>query len=104
MAKIVQYNIFGEAEPVEVAPRGYDAFIAKFKRKKTTDDCYTPQPVFDAVLNFVGTLTDLEGVEIVRPFWPGAERAAAERAAATELQLSPRELRIIAELDKQAGK
>ena len=34
MAKIVQLNIFGEAEPVEVAPRGYDAFVAKFKRKK----------------------------------------------------------------------
>ena len=32
------------------------------------------------------------------------EDKPAERAAATELQLSPRELRIIAELDKQAGK
>ena len=46
----------------------YDAFVDKFVPKKTTDDCYTPQPVYDAMLAFVGTLTDLEGREIVRPF------------------------------------
>lgn len=59
----------------------YDAFVDKFVPKKTTDDCYTPQPVYDAVLRFVGTLTDLEGREIVRPFWPGADYKAADYPA-----------------------
>lgn len=27
----------------------YDAFVEKFKPKKTTDDCYTPANVYDAV-------------------------------------------------------
>ena len=27
----------------------YDAFVEKFKPKKTTDDCYTPPLVYDAV-------------------------------------------------------
>ena len=59
----------------------YDAFVDKFVPKKTTDDCYTPQPVYDAVLAFVGTLINLEGREIVRPFWPGADYKAADYPA-----------------------
>lgn len=27
----------------------YEAFINKFKAAKTTDDCYTPQPIYEAV-------------------------------------------------------
>ena len=27
----------------------YDAFVEKFKPKKTTDDCYTPPLVYDAI-------------------------------------------------------
>ena len=27
----------------------YDDFVEKFKPKKTTDDCYTPPDVFEAV-------------------------------------------------------
>lgn len=27
----------------------YDAFVEKFTPKKTTDDCYTPPLVYDAV-------------------------------------------------------
>ena len=51
----------------------YDGFVDKFKAKLTTDDCYTPAPVYDAVLNFVGKLTNLEGRPIVRPFYPGGD-------------------------------
>ena len=54
----------------------YEGFVAKFKHnknKKTTDDCYTPQPVYEEVLRFVGELTDLKGREIVRPFFPGGD-------------------------------
>ena len=50
---------------------GYDEFTDKFKQKLTTDDCYTPPSVYDAVLKFAGTITDLKGRKVVRPFYPG---------------------------------
>lgn len=51
----------------------YDAFVDKFKQKLTTDDCYTPPAVYDAVLAFVQTFTNTEGRKIVRPFFPGGD-------------------------------
>ena len=52
----------------------YDGFVEKFKPKKTTDDCYTPPAVYDAVLDYVNrNVTPLEGREVVRPFWPGGD-------------------------------
>ena len=51
----------------------YDGFVDKFEAKKTTDDCYTPEKVYDVILDFVGTLCPLEGKEIVRPFFPGGD-------------------------------
>jgi len=49
----------------------YDAFVDKFQQKLTTDDCYTPKPVYDAVLKFVAGIADLDGRKVVRPFFPG---------------------------------
>ena len=51
----------------------YDEFVDKFKQKLTTDDCYTPPAVYDAVLGFVGTITNLEGRKVIRPFFPGGD-------------------------------
>jgi hypothetical protein len=53
----------------------YDAFVAKFdkNKEKTTDDCYTPQPVYEAVLEWLRGEVDLEGKEIMRPFYPGGD-------------------------------
>lgn len=52
----------------------YDGFVDKFKPKKTTDDCYTPAPVYDAVVDYVDrNVTPLQGREVVRPFWPGGD-------------------------------
>ena len=56
----------------------YDGFVGKFEAKKTTDDCYTPEKVYDAILAFVGTLTPLEGRPIVRPFFPGGDFVSYE--------------------------
>lgn len=51
---------------------GYDEFLDKFKQKLTTDDCYTPAPVYDAVLDFVAkNILPLDGIAVVRPFYPG---------------------------------
>lgn len=52
----------------------YDGFVEKFKPKKTTDDCYTPPAVYEAVLDYVDrNVAPLEGREVVRPFWPGGD-------------------------------
>ncbi len=51
----------------------YNEFIDKFKPKLTTDDCYTPQPVYDVVLNYVKEKCDIEGLEVLRPFYPGGD-------------------------------
>ena len=60
----------------------YKAFVEKFKPKKTTDDCYTPANIYEAVL----------------------EWAAAERAAAKVWKLSPREIEIQKILERRAEK
>lgn len=55
----------------------YDGFVDKFKPKKTTDDCYTPPAVYDAVLDFVHRTWALpEKTLIVRPFYPGGDYKA----------------------------
>ena len=51
----------------------YDGFIEKFKPKKTTDDCYTPPAVYDAILGWLRENANIEGREIVRPFYPGGD-------------------------------
>lgn len=49
----------------------YEKFITKFKAAKTTDDCYTPQPIYEAVVDYVFRKGNLpEDTEIVRPFRP----------------------------------
>jgi hypothetical protein len=50
----------------------YDAFVDKFRAKKTTDDCYTPPIVYDAILEWVRKEYNVTG-PIVRPFFPGED-------------------------------
>ena len=80
--KAVQLNIFGDEEVLIQAKRtrqetfeDYDAFVAKFDKDapKTTDDCYTPQPIYEAILEWLGEKVDLRGRPIVRPFYPGGD-------------------------------
>ena len=52
----------------------YDGFVEKFKPKKTTDDCYTPPHIYQLVRDWVNErIMPLDGVEVVRPFWPGGD-------------------------------
>jgi hypothetical protein len=51
----------------------YDAFVDKFKRKNTTDECYTPIDVYECVLDYVRDNCDIGGLEIVRPFFPNMD-------------------------------
>ena len=77
-----QQTLFPEYESASVDLAGrpskpkhesYDAFVEKFKPKLTTDDCYTPPAVYDAVLDWVRKNCDIEGCNIVRPFYPGGD-------------------------------
>ena len=51
----------------------YAAFVEKFVSKKTTDECYTPQKVYDVVKDWAVERYGLQGREIVRPFYPGGD-------------------------------
>ena len=51
----------------------YEEFVEKFKPKKTTDDCYTPENVYEVIKEWAVERYNLQGREIVRPFWPGAD-------------------------------
>lgn len=48
----------------------YEAFEKKFERKKTTDECLTPNAVYEVVLGWATAHYRIEGRPVVRPFWP----------------------------------
>ena len=78
---VKQYDLFGDEINVQAKRtkaqifEDYDAFVAKFNadRPKTTDECYTPQPVYQAVLEWLRGRANIEGRPIVRPFFPGGD-------------------------------
>ena len=51
----------------------YDAFVDKFKPKKTTDDCYTPDNVYKSVSEWVTSEYNLNPSKFCRPFYPGGD-------------------------------
>ena len=72
-------NLFGEKE-IRFVERDnskvglfhdYEGFVDKFTVNKTTDDCYTPEGVYNIVLDYVRRQFDIKNKTIVRPFFPG---------------------------------
>lgn len=51
----------------------YDMFVDKFVPKLTTDDCYTPEPVYNVVRDYVCRRFGVNPETIVRPFYPGGD-------------------------------
>ena len=51
----------------------YNEFLDKFEAKKTTDDCYTPDLVYDAVADWVTNEYGVKRSQMVRPFYPGGD-------------------------------
>lgn len=49
----------------------YNEFLDKFEQAKTTDDCYTPDGVFEAVAEWVAKEYKLDKKKFIRPFYPG---------------------------------
>lgn len=51
----------------------YNEFLEKFELAKTTDDCYTPDVVYDAVADWVSAEYGEKREHFVRPFYPGGD-------------------------------
>lgn len=51
----------------------YDAFVDKFKPKLTTDDCYTPQNIYEVIRDWALEHYGLQGAPVIRPFYPGGD-------------------------------
>ena len=51
----------------------YEAFTEKFKPKKTTDDCYTPENIYSVIADWVCREYSVYEQDIFRPFWPGSD-------------------------------
>lgn len=62
-----------EAGEISEEDEEYQEFLEKFKLKKTTDDCYTPPIVFDAIADWVANEYKLDKANFVRPFYPGGD-------------------------------
>ena len=54
----------------------YEEFVEKFKPKKTTDDCYTPPEIYEAVKEWACLEYSIDPDTVVRPFWPGGDYEA----------------------------
>ena len=59
----------------------YNAFLDKFEIAKTTDDCYTPDIVYDAVAEWVAEEYTADRAKFVRPFYPGGDYQKEKYAA-----------------------
>ena len=62
-----------EAGEISEEDEEYQEFLEKFKLKKTTDDCYTPPIVFDAIADWVVKEYNVDKAKFVRPFYPGGD-------------------------------
>ena len=49
----------------------YQAFLEKFEAKKTTDDCYTPENIYNVAKRWSLKKYKLGNPPVVRPFYPG---------------------------------
>ena len=51
----------------------YNEFLEKFEVKKTTDDCYTPDGIYDLIASYVEKTYNVDRKNFVRPFYPNGD-------------------------------
>ena len=73
-------SAFLQVEGEEEGNAEYQAFVDKFKPKLTTDDCYTPPKVYEAVADWVAKEYHLDRSTFVRPFKPGGDYQSEDYA------------------------
>ena len=70
------WNVKPDDWGVKIESEEYRKFVEKFDKdaEKTTDDCYTPQDVYECVRDyFIEEGVIPKGAKIVRPFYPGGD-------------------------------
>lgn len=75
------WNVKPEDWGVKIESEEYRKFVEKFDKdaEKTTDDCYTPQDVYECVRDyFIEEGVIPKGAKLVRPFYPGGDYAREE--------------------------
>ena len=77
----------------------YNEFIDKFELPKTTDDCYTPDAVYDAVADWVAKEYGVSRKNFVRPFYPGGDYQA-EKYKKTDIVVDNPPFSILSEIVK----
>lgn len=80
MAELNGQMMMGEVAAMieEHQERQYQAFVDKFKEAKTTDDCYTPPEIYDAIAEWVAAEYGIGREHFLRPFRPGGDYQAEE--------------------------
>lgn len=63
----------GDNKIEKIKDEKYIAFEQKFKHKLTTDDCYTPENIYEIIKNYVISYYDLKNISVERPFYPGGD-------------------------------
>ena len=64
-----QTNLDGQLSLLDTSDE-YAAFVEKFKPKRTTDDCFTPEIVYKAILDYCVKRYRIDPKQVVRPFYP----------------------------------
>lgn len=70
------WNVSPEDWGVKIESEEYRKFVEKFDKdaERTTDDCYTPQDVYECVRDyFIEESVIPRGAKLVRPFYPGGD-------------------------------
>ncbi len=63
---------------LQTKSKNYEEFTEKFKPKKTTDDCYAPDNIMEAVFDYVENTYNVPRKTFIRPFWPGGDYEAED--------------------------
>ena len=77
----------------------YNEFLDKFEQAKTTDDCYTPDLVYEAVADWVANEYGVDRKNFIRPFYPGGDYQA-EKYKKTDIVVDNPPFSILSEILK----
>lgn len=79
----------------------YEELVESAKPKLTTDDCYTPENIYNVVRDYVAERYGLDPETFVRPFYPGGDYQAEKHrrrgwncADGVTIELSDRERKL----------
>ena len=67
------FSLGDKGEATDADSDEYREFTEKFEAKHTTDDCYTPAKVYDAIADWVQATYQISRENFIRPFYPGGD-------------------------------